>query len=227
MANELEIRVPVAFRRGIEAIRKWQDEEFEAAIDALDALAPNTATEHVIDSLVSAVPSTSTGAARGLLNFVTQMRSLPARTGVGVDVAASAIARASEDLAEDTDELERLSSRLERLLSTTFISLREKVQRLQREPEPRFERARYIVDLRPVFDRDGTDDEPQAVGVALVGTLSIELDGDHRDRSVSMRIDRPGLAQLQGVIERALKKHHHLDLMLVQKELSNLTFEDD
>jgi hypothetical protein len=106
------------------------------------------------------------------------------------------------------------------MLSHPFVTVREKVLSLAREPEPRLERARCITDLRPVFSIDGGTDE--VLGFVAVNTLMLTLDGDYRDQSLAMRVDRDGLVALREVVDRALAKQATLEATLGKAGLADL-----
>ncbi len=219
MTNELDLRVPPVFGRPLELLKELSTEQFGAFANALSELSLRSSRKTVVEGLIEAVDGLSKRDAAMLLDFVTQTRTVVARMGVDAEAVSAAVAKSLG--AGDDDAL---TGRLSELLASRFIAMREKAIGLQREPEPRLEGARCLTDLRPVFGVDGGTDD--VLGFVVISTLLLQLDGDHQDRGLAVRVSRSQLESLREVVDRALDKHQTLEETLAKAGLDDLTQEE-
>lgn len=113
-------------------------------------------------------------------------------------------------------EIETLTSRLTKLLSTPSIEIPSKARSLMTEHENSFCEARILTDIRPVFGSDVLAKPSTAV---LMNTLKISYHHGTSLRSFFVILKRDDLDQLSELIDRAKAKTETLHRFLSKAQL--------
>jgi hypothetical protein len=119
----------------------------------------------------------------------------------------------------EDSELPEITSRFRRLLKIETLESISKAVTVQRDGERLYCGSRILTDMRPVFGRED-DSELKAAVITHNLRISYHDCGEHKD--VYFVMDEEDLAEIHGVIERALAKTQTIDGFLDKVNLPRL-----
>lgn len=189
--------------------------EVVGRLEALPAYAPVTDLQR---ELSAAVGDAGSGLAAALLSLRGQLRTWTA-SEIGAALSQS------RDIEIDPEARPLLQERTSALLQTAALSSTAVAVDLQTQHERNYQAARVFTDVRPVFADDVEDRPTGAVIVEMLQLQTWTRDGDAE--TIFVALDEKDLAQLQGVVDRALKKTATLRDFLDEKGLAYFRLEED
>jgi len=201
------IRIPQRYRPGLAAVARLSEEETEALADALSDAPPQLAVSRLADRAREALPEADFDA-DALLQAVVSLVVLLPESGDGADVLARDVSEADLDLG--SMERATYASRLETLMLLRSMFLTARATGLSVEHERVFHGARFLTDLRPVFNSDVAAGL-QAVTIGTSMKLEFHPGGVGEIEAIFVAFGRADLEDLQEAVERALSKVEQLE----------------
>lgn len=213
-----DLGVPRPYRAPLAELARFDEDVSTQLVEGLEALPPYAAVTDIQRALGEIVGDEEGVLAAALLS----LRGLLRMSNPG-EIGAS-LAKSS-DLDLNSDEREALRERVAALLQTAAMSTTAVAVDLQTQHERNFQSARVFTDLRPVFPDEVDEGPTGAVVIEMLQLQTWNRSGDTETFFVAL--DEKDLLELQGVIDRALKKTAALRRFLDDKGLSYFQLEEE
>jgi len=197
-----DLGVPLPYRDAMQQLAGLPEEEAARLLQALQAVPPLASvavmSAAVTDAFAGAEPIQIDCLVPPLLSLRSEFG------GWDPDEIAAALSE-STDLTLSVDGRERLRERSGQILMTTAVTTTAVGIDLLTQHERNYGSARIFTDVRPLF---GLDVESAPIGAVVIEMLQLQTWGRDRQgqRTIHVAMDEADLLELQGVIERALKK---------------------
>lgn len=201
------IRIPQRYRPGLAALARLSEEETKALADALSDVPPQLAVSRLADRAREALPEADFDA-DALLEAVVSLVVLLPESGDGADILARDVSEADLDLG--SMERATYAIRLKTLMHLRSMFLTARATGLSVEHERVFHSARFLTDLRPVFNPDVTAGL-QAATIDTSMKLEFHPGGVGEIEAIFVAFRRADLEYLQEAVERALSKVEQLE----------------
>jgi len=206
--------IPDPYRRALLVLAQLEADEAEKLIEGFRSTEPFRRVADLRAVAHAALPPQHNPQAarlvQALLSLAGQLRDSSA------DEVADAVSR-SPDFDFSPEEQAKLRSRLQLLVQAAAITTTARALELLTENDRNYQTARVITDLRPVF---GPDVEQRPPGAVIVEMLQLHTWGRNGDpETIYVAMDEADLQELQGVVERALKKTKTLKQHLEEREM--------
>jgi hypothetical protein len=203
------IAVPRPYRESLVELAELDQEAAEKLIRTVEALPAFVAVTEIDRALREHMePARAASAVAALLSLRAQNREATPH-----DIAIDLSGAQGLDLPDDARGM--LASRAEALLATAAFSTTSVAVDLQTRHARNFQSARIFTDVRPVFQGEV---EEGVSGAVIVETLELQTwNRSGGTEEIFVALDEQDLLQLQGAVDRALKKTRALRTFLDQQ----------
>lgn len=209
------IRIPERYRPGLAAVAELTEEETQTLSAALSDVPPHLAVSRLAER-ARAVLADSSVDAEALLEAVVSLVVLLPEDGLGAEVLARDVSEA--DLELGSMDKASYASRLEALMLLRSMALTARATGLSIEHERTFHSARFLTDLRPVFNAD-VKTGLQAATITTSMKLEFHPGASAEIEAIFIGCSRADLEYLQDAIERALDKVEQLEKFVDRAKL--------
>lgn len=209
------LAVPPAYREALRDLANLDEAASQQVVANVAALPAYSAVPEIDAAVREALDESHRDDAGSIVASLLSVRGQ--LRGSSTDEIAGALSR-SPHLELDTESRDRLRGRVSELLQSAAFSTTSVAVDLQTQHERNYQSARILTDLRPVF---GDDLEANPSGAVIVEVLQLQTwTRSGESDAVFVAMDEHDLVQLQGVVERALKKTETLRGFLEQHGLT-------
>lgn len=209
------IRIPQRYRPGLAAVAELTEEETQALSDALSDAPAHLAVARLAERARNVLADTSVDA-EALLEAVVSLVVLLPEDGAGADVLARDVSEA--DIEIGSMDKPAYASRLEALMHLRSMALTARATGLSIEHERMFHSARFLTDMRPVFNAD-VKDGLQAAAITTSMKLEFHPGNSGDIETIFVGFSRADLEYLQIAVERSLGKVEQLEMFVERAKL--------
>ena len=227
MADPMQLSIPPVFRRALALVETMPEPQFRTFLSTLTECRPSLGSSDLGEQLSRITPDISASNFAGVIEFAVSTRALIASFETNLDVVSEAVTQAylaTDKKSDDPNRGVQIGERVRALLGHDFVALREKSRSLASEFSSTLRGSRCLVDMRPVFSKDGQTG--QLEGAIVVATLRLDTSGSI-DSPLHMRVDLESLKSLKSTVDRALEKFGFMQEFVKKSELRDLTPEAD
>lgn len=212
---------PSQFREALRDLARLPTHDADRVITAVREVAPLQRVADILDAAASASPPEFAGASRQVVGALISLQR-EARGHGPAEVAE--IILGVPGLQVEGENRHRLAERVEALSKASSIRTTAAAVDLLTQHDRNYGAARIFTDIRPLFDEDVSRAPSAAV---IVEMLQLETWGPNgQSESIHVAMDESDLVELQGVIDRALKKSSAVRQMLGEQGVATFTMDE-
>ena len=203
------LKIPKEYEAGIATIKKLSDSDADKILQVLKEASPGASPPEIVTKLHPILPTFSEDDVENLVEALHSMYLIRAHSDVSIEEFVNDLTDAiresgNKDIqTSNPEELERLKSRFESLLTVGPLSTQAKAHVLRQDFANIFWDAKIITDIRPIWDGD-VKQPPEAT--VITNTLKLEYHHIGGHGELYVYLDKEDIETLMYVLQRAQDK---------------------
>jgi hypothetical protein len=224
MPASTKLRVPDRYAPSLAKFVLLSPQEIAALLKAIREDKPSLDIPGLIDAIAGRLDM-ERARVDEIVNLLISLQGARESLGLPVnefvaEIRSSLEASNREELQDLTPDWEKFQEEISAALAEdTALALSAKALDVMTDHAKRYCTVRILTDLRPVFRSEVDGEEPMFV---IVHTLKVVYHETGKHAELFVALDRSDLEQLQGAVERALKKEESLKSLALSKGMRTL-----